>query len=361
MTDRKLFETFRDQRVLVTGHTGFKGGWLSLWLQELGAHVTGFALPPNTEPNLFDTLDLGNRVDHRIGDVRQFERLAALVEEVAPDTMFHLAAQPIVRRSYRDPRETLTTNIAGTINILEAARQVPSVKAAVIVTSDKCYENTESTTAYREEDKLGGKDPYSCSKAAGEHVVTAYRNVLTLEGSDLGIASVRAGNVIGGGDWAEDRIVPDIMRAAKGGQPVRIRNPAAIRPWQHVLEPLSGYLTVAARLHQPGGADMAQAWNFGPDREAAADVGTLVGMIRKAWGEGAPEVCFGQEATAPKETMQLYLDAGRAKAKLSWRHVLDLQETVAWTVAWYRAHAQSASRMLDLTKHQIDAYQDHLR
>ena len=269
MTDAGFW---RGKRVFLTGHTGFKGGWLAIWLESLGASVFGYALAPVTTPSLFEITRLDESVDSILADVRDAQKLSDAIRRAEPDIVFHLAAQPLVRASYRDPVETYSTNVMGTVHLLEAVRQTDSVRAVVVVTTDKCYDNREWEWGYRENDPLGGYDPYSSSKAAAELVTAAYRNSYFLASEVAAVASARAGNVIGGGDWSEDRLIPDIVRAVSDGKPVRIRNPDAIRPWQHVAEPLAGYIRLAQHLYTDG-AGFAQAWNFGPeDRDAGSSL-----------------------------------------------------------------------------------------
>jgi CDP-glucose 4,6-dehydratase len=328
-------EFWRGQRVLVTGHTGFKGGWLATWLGALGAHVTGVGLAPDTTPSFFERCGLAGRLTSRLADVRDPGALADALAAARPRVVFHLAAQSLVRRSYREPVATFATNVLGTAHLLEAARHAPSVEAVVVVTSDKCYEPRAGGPAFREGDPLGGHDPYSASKAGAELVATAYRRSFSAAGRPR-VATARAGNVIGGGDWAEDRLLPDAMRAVGRGEPVRVRHPAAVRPWQHVLEPLGGYLMLAERLC--AGDDAAGAWNFGPREEDAVPVAALVelalGFCDGARWEAAPE------PGAPHEAPALRLDAGRARARLGWRPALTLKEAVELTVAWYQAAAE---------------------
>ncbi len=359
---RDLENAYRGRLVLVTGHTGFKGGWLSLWLSRFGAEVTGAALPPPTRPSLFEAMQLGELVDHHEVDIRDAVALKAVVAETAPEIVFHLAAQPIVRRSYQEPLETLATNVMGTAHLLDAVRRTPGVKAVIVVTSDKCYENREWVFGYRETDAMGGSDPYSCSKGATELVTSSYRrSFFGKEGagtSPVNIATVRAGNVIGGGDWAEDRLVPDIIRAAYRNEPVAIRNPSATRPWQHVLEPLGGYLLVAARLLEADGARVADGWNFGPSENGVVDVRRLASLIREAWGEGAPSFTFGQAGDQPHEANLLRLDIAKASSLLGWQPKLDIEDTVAWTVDWYRRYQADPSTARAITERQIDDYSD---
>lgn len=351
-----LESVYRGRRVLVTGHTGFKGGWLSLWLARLGAEVTGTALPPPAGPSLFEDMRLDELVDHREVDIRNAEALKAVVTETMPSMVFHLAAQPIVRRSYLEPVETLATNVMGTAHLLDAVRAAPSVEAVIVVTSDKCYENREWVWGYRENDPMGGSDPYSCSKGATELVTSAYRRSFFQGETAAKIAAVRAGNVVGGGDWAEDRLVPDIVRAAFRNEPVTIRNPRATRPWQHVLEPLGGYLLVAARLLGTGGERFAEGWNFGPSENGVVDVQRLADLIRSAWGEGAPDFVFGEAGDQPHEANLLRLDIAKAGSLLGWRPVLAIEDTVAWTVDWYRSYQANPGNARTITEQQIDQY-----
>lgn len=349
-----LFQgSYEKKTVLVTGHTGFKGAWLSLWLSRLGARVVGYALPPTT-PSLFEEARLEESLTHLVGDVRDREALERTLSEHQPEIVFHLAAQPLVRYSYRSPVETYETNVMGTVNLLEAIRQTPSVKACLVVTSDKCYENREWVYAYRENDAMGGYDPYSSSKGCAELVTAAYRNSFFQAGP--AIASVRAGNVIGGGDWAEDRIVPDCMRALASGFPIGVRNPHAVRPWQHVLEPLSGYLWLGARLLQEP-APHAEAWNFGPLGPSNVTVREVVERLVAFWGDGAwhtPEL----GASQPHEAHFLKLDTTKATNLLGWRPVYDLETTLRavsdWYAAFYRASDFDARAF---TLSQIEAYE----
>ncbi len=355
-----LESVYRGRRVLVTGHTGFKGGWLSLWLDRLGAEVTGVALPPPTRPCLFEAMQLGDLVDHHEVDIRDKDALQAVVAETRPSVVFHLAAQPIVRRSYQEPLETLASNVMGTAHLLEAVRQTPDVEAVIVVTSDKCYENREWVWGYRETDAMGGNDLYSCSKGMTELVTSAYRRSF-FQGGDSGntnakIATVRAGNVIGGGDWAADRLVPDIMRAAFKNESVAIRNPGATRPWQHVLEPLGGYMLVAARLLEADGERFADSWNFGPSENGVVDVRRLASLLQSAWGEDAPAFAFGQAEGQPHEANLLRLDISKASSLLGWKPKLDVEDTVAWTVDWYRSYQANPANARTITEQQIEQY-----
>ncbi len=323
------------RRVFLTGHTGFKGSWLSLWLSSLGAKVSGYALDPPTEPNLYRAAGLEELVRSVRADVRDGERLAHEMRKAAPEVVFHLAAQPLVRESYRAPIETYTVNVIGTAHLLEAVRSSPGVRAVVVVTSDKCYENREWVWGYRESDALGGFDPYSSSKACAELVTAAYRSSFfpadAHRGHGVAIATARAGNVIGGGDWATDRIVPDCIRAFQGGRPVAVRNPGALRPWQHVLDPLFGYLLLAERLLVEGPA-LAGAWNFGPDDADVRPVGALVEALCRHWGSEAALTIDSD--MHPHEARFLKLDCSRARTLLGWRPLWDLETAVAKTVSW---------------------------
>ena len=324
--------------VFVTGHTGFKGSWLCLLLEELGARVSGFALPPPTQPSLFELANIGASVNSVIGDVRDYELVLASMREAEPDVVFHLAAQPLVRYSYDNPIETYATNVMGTVHVLEAARTLGSVKAIVAVTSDKCYENREWVYPYRETDPMGGHDPYSSSKGCSELVAAAYRASYFPAGrvSEHGtaLATVRAGNVIGGGDWAADRLVPDLVRAFEAGTSPVIRSPGAVRPWQHVLEALAGYVDIAGRLLARE-TRFADAWNFGPADEDAQPVAWIANRMAEAWGvESGWEDWKGD---TPHEAGLLKLDTSKARAELGWRPTLTLLQTLDAIVAWHKA------------------------
>ena len=349
-------KVLRGRRVLITGHTGFKGGWLSLWLHRLGAEVTGVALPPPPGPSLFGAIGLDELVDHRIGDIRSPQGFTQVVADVDAELIIHMAAQPLVRLSYDEPLDTYMTNVIGTAAALEAARRMKSLRAVIVVTSDKCYENNEWVWGYRENDPMGGADPYSSSKGCAELVVSAYRRSFFNDPAGPQLASVRAGNVFGGGDWGADRLVPDIMKATIAGKPVEIRNPASVRPWQHVLEPLGGYLMLASAL-LTSGARLAGAWNFGPNPEGVVDVKTIATAIQKTWGPGGPELALGTAPKGPHEANVLRLDSTKAITQLGWLPRLDLQEAISLTVQWYRAHANGNQNMRALTESQIDAYE----
>jgi len=343
------------KRVFLTGHTGFKGGWLSLWLSRLGATVAGYALDPPTQPNLFTAVRLAEGVEHRIADVRDLGTLSAAIRTFAPEIIFHMAAQPIVRDSYKIPVETYATNVMGTVNLLEAACQTPSVKATVIITSDKCYENRETIWPYRELDAMGGHDPYSSSKGCAELVTSAYGRSFFAPGMRHGsVSSVRAGNVIGGGDWAKDRLMADLMRGLMAGEDVIIRRPCSVRPWQHVLEPLSGYLEVAEHLYADGPLPW-EAWNFGPAPENNQTVHNLARQTCGLWGR--PEALqIREDPDAPHEAGLLTLDSTKARTFLGWRPRWSFGQCIARTVEWYRAFDDGAD-MRAFTLEQIRAYE----
>jgi len=349
---------WKGKAVFITGHTGFKGSWLSLWLQQMGAEVTGYALPLTKRPNLFELGDVAGGMRSIEGDVRNQTALLAAVRGAAPEIVFHMAAQPIVRESYDDPVTTYATNVLGTVHLLEAVRQTPGVKAVVIVTSDKCYENREWFWAYREKSMLGGDDPYSNSKACAELVVSSYRksffNPACFAEHGVALASARAGNVIGGGDWARDRLVPDAMRALLAGEPIVIRNPHATRPWQHVLEPLNGYLKLAEALYKDG-PRCAQAWNFGPLEFNEKTVGWIIERLYALWGV---DVAWQRdEANNPHENTYLKLDSSKARALLAWTPKLDIETTLRWIVDWTRAF-QAEANMREVTERQIRDFMD---
>lgn len=347
-----LSETFRGKSVLVTGHTGFKGSWLVEWLVLLGAKVTGFALRPDTQPALFDQLQLENRIDHVLGDVRDADAVSLAVRSVQPDFVFHLAAQPLVRRSYREPVMTWETNVTGTLHVLEALRRLEKPCAAVFITTDKVYENREWAFAYREDEPLGGHDPYSSSKAAAEIGIAAWRRSFFTRPHPVKIASARAGNVIGGGDWAQDRIVPDAMRALAAGEKVAVRNPHATRPWQHVLEPLSGYLRLAARLAD-GDELPGHAFNFGPSLASNRSVARLVDEMLRHW----PGTWIdASDPTAVHEAGKLNLAADRAYHHLGWQPRWDFETTVEKTVDWYRNALEHSADISQLVRAQIQDY-----
>jgi CDP-glucose 4,6-dehydratase len=351
-----LREFYSGRRVLVTGHTGFKGSWLAHWLALLGAEVGGFALAPEAG-SLFEAARIGVRIQSVVGDVRDLGMLQRALEASAAEVVFHLAAQSLVRRSYREPVETYSTNVLGTAHLLEACRRCEAVRAVVVVTSDKCYENRELDVGYREEARLGGGDPYSSSKAAAELVTAAYRSSFFAEGK-VGIASARAGNVIGGGDWAEDRLVPDVVRGAWRGEPIVIRNPESTRPWQHVLEPLAGYLMLAERLQRDPQA-FSEAFNFGPPDEAAVKVAVLAQKLVEGLGSGTLEL-RPDAAGEPHEARLLKLDSSKARAHLGWAPRLSIDEALALTADWYRDFHAAPARAAELLDAQIAGYMARL-
>jgi len=354
------FSFWKGKRVFLTGHTGFKGGWLSLWLQQLGVELTGYALQPPTQPNLFEKARVCVGMTSIIGDIRDSAKLMVAMRDAAPEVVIHMAAQPLVRRSYIDPVETYSTNVMGTVHLLEAVRQCPSARAVVNVTTDKCYENRDWLWPYRENEAMGGYDPYSSSKGCAELVTAAYRNSYFNAKSQtqhqLALASARAGNVIGGGDWAEDRLVPDILDAFSRGESAIIRNPDAVRPWQHVLESLRGYLTLAERLFTSG-ASYAEAFNFGPREDDAKPVEWVVRRLAAKWGDSA----FWEvdDKSHPHEASWLRLDASKAAHRLLWRPALSLDASLQLTVDWTRANLDEQD-MHAFTLTQINDYQTRL-
>ncbi len=351
--------SWHGKRVFLTGHTGFKGGWLALWLASKGAVIRGYALDPSTEPNLFTEAGVANVIEDVRGDIRDSGALEPALHDFAPEVVFHMAAQPLVRYSYEDPIGTYETNVIGTARVLDAVRRTPSVRAVVSVTTDKCYENKEWLWGYRETDPLGGYDPYSSSKACAEIVSAAYRQsyfpVQKLAEHGCAVATARAGNVIGGGDWSQDRLIPDLVRGFLAGEPVRIRRPHSIRPWQHVLEPLHGYMLLAERLftHDPR---YATAFNFGPSDDDAQPVGWIVDRMTKFWGENASWVLDAEPGV--HEAGYLKLDASRARAELGWHPRLRLETTIEWLVDWYKSW-QSGTNMHAFTLKQIKAFENH--
>jgi CDP-glucose 4,6-dehydratase len=355
---------YEGEKVLVTGHTGFKGAWLALWLGELGAQVVGFSLDVPTRPSLFEAVGLGNRLDHHIGDVRNFNALKALIDRHRPRVIFHLAAQAILRRGYRLPKETIDTNLGGTVNVLEAALDTDSVKALVVVTSDKCYGEKGGKKGYVETDRLGGDDPYSASKAMAELAVAAYvqsfSSLLQESRSGVGIATARAGNVIGGGDFGEDRLVPDCIRALTAKEPVKVRHPGAVRPWQYVLDPLAGYLMLGTRLLNEG-SSFSGAWNFGPGASGEVTVKRVVERLLGLWGGGRWEAVDRKQEPAEAPSLRLCCD--KALNDLGWRPQYSLEEALSLTVAGYKAMVgkPGADRLLDFCVDQIREYMRKVR
>ena len=351
-----MTEFWQGKKVLVTGHTGFKGSWLSVWLQMLGAEVVGYSLPAPTQPCLFELAQVGDRMTSLVGDVRDLDHLVQVMTKYQPEIVIHMAAQALVRESYKNPVDNYATNVMGTVNVLEAVRLVGGVKAVVNVTSDKCYENREWVWGYRENEALGGYDPYSSSKGCSELVTAAYRNSFfhpaNYEQHGVGIATARAGNVIGGGDWASDRLIPDILKAWQTGQKVVIRFPNAIRPWQHVLEPLSGYLKLAEHLYKDGAA-YSGAWNFGPNESDAQTVGWIVEQMANLWGK---EAGWTQETLLqPHEANYLKLDCSKARSQLKWQPKLDVKMALTWVVDWTKS-LQFEANMREVTVRQINQF-----
>jgi len=358
MEDMVNTSFWKNKKVFITGHTGFKGSWLTFWLQNLGANITGYSLPPPTNPNLFEITQLDKIINTVTGDIRDFKQLHSAITECKPEIVIHMAAQALVRRSYINPIETYSTNVMGTVHLLEAIRQVGDVKVIINVTSDKCYENREWIWGYRENEPMGGYEPYSSSKGCAELVTSAFRNSFfntkSLEKSEVALASVRAGNVIGGGDWAEDRLIPDIIRAFMAGQPVIIRNPYAVRPWQHVLEPLSGYLLLAQKLWE-NGSQYAEGWNFGPNEEDVKSVSWIVKHLVKIWGK---DTNWRQDTDTahPHEAHYLKLDCSKAKAKLNWHPKWELETALDAVVEWYKVY-QVQKDIRNIMLKQIQTYQ----
>ncbi|MBW8327124.1 MAG: CDP-glucose 4,6-dehydratase [Prolixibacteraceae bacterium] len=347
---------YNKRKVLITGHTGFKGSWLCLLLKKLGADVYGYALEPPTNPSLFTEAKIGEIITSFIGDIRDYDKLFKVMQQVQPEIVIHMAAQPLVRESYKNPVETYSTNVMGTVHVLEACRHTSSVKAIVNVTTDKCYENREWHWGYRENEPMGGYDPYSNSKGCSELVTSSYRNSYfnpaRYAQHGVALASARAGNVIGGGDWADDRLIPDFIRAISTGEKVKIRSPYAIRPWQHVLEPLTGYLTLAAKLYTEG-ATYAQAWNFGPDDNDAQNVEWITQTICNLWGEGAS---FAIDTNPqPHEANYLKLDCSKAKAELGWVPKWNIETTLKSIVEWNKAYLKNED-IRAVTINQINQY-----
>jgi len=353
-SDMSFWNCYRGKKVLITGHTGFKGSWLAIWLKELGAEVFGYALPPNSDQDNFVICNLSNHINHYEGDVRDAVKLKAYFAQVKPDIAFHLAAQPLVLLSYQEPAATFETNLMGVVNFLEAVRQTPSVKAAVNITSDKCYDNKEWLWGYRENDAMGGKDPYSASKGCAELITSSYIHSFFSKDGTCAVASGRAGNVIGGGDWAADRIVPDYFRAINAGEKLILRNPDATRPWQHVLEPLSGYLTLGVMLFLQG-KKYAGGWNFGPGDANNYAVKELIDKIKIIQGLGG-YIIVDENISKPHEANILKLDISKATTQLKWQPVLNFDETVQFTVQGYRSETNHSQSVL---KRRIEQIQDY--
>ena len=355
----ELKEFYKDKRVFITGHTGFKGSWLCLLLNKMGASVIGYALEPPTNPSLFEQADIEKDITHIIGDVRNLNKLTQAIADTKPDIVIHMAAQPLVRESYKIPVETYEINVMGTVNLLEAVRQNPGIKALVNVTTDKCYDNQEWHWGYRESEPMGGYDPYSNSKGCSELVTAAYRNSYfntnDYEKHGVAIGSARAGNVIGGGDWADDRLIPDFIRAIIKGDKVQIRSPYAIRPWQHVLEPLTGYLTLAKALYE-NGPTFAGAWNFGPDDSDAKNVEWITEKICKLWGENSGfEI---DKNPQPHEANYLKLDCSKAKAELQWSPKWNITQTLDSIIEWSKAYINKEDLRVVCEKQIEDYYKD---
>ena len=350
-------KAWKGRRVFLTGHTGFKGSWLAIWLNQLGAKVRGYALDPCTEPNLFTLASVARIVEDQRGDIRDYKNLESSITEFAPEVVFHMAAQPLVRKSYADPAGTYATNVMGTVHVLEAIRRTPSVRAVVCVTTDKVYDNREWVWPYRETDALGGYDPYASSKACAEIISSAYRRSFFPDERRLehhvALATARAGNVIGGGDWSEDRLIPDLVRGFRSGKPVLIRRPNAIRPWQHVLEPLRGYIMLSERLLVPDGC-CASAYNFAPSDDDAWPVQRIANKLVEMWGDGA-SWCL-DENVGVHEANYLRLDASRARHELGWQSRLDIGTALELTATWYRAWVRGEN-MAEFTAQQIVQYE----
>ena len=345
---------FKNKTVLVTGHTGFQGSWLSLWLKLLGSNVIGYALEPPTQPSLFETLSLEHDINHMIGDLRDKEKLSSIINQNKPEIIFHLGAQALVRKSYSEPLETLETNIIGTANLLESIRNCSDVKVVIIMTSDKCYDNTYDERPHTENDPMGGFDPYSASKGAAELVTSSYRNSFFNSKNSTQIATARAGNVIGGGDWAKDRLIPDSIRALIKNQSVKIRNPNAKRPWQYILESISGVLWLAAKMYEKD--KFNEAWNFGPDKNYdSLRVEDVVKRTMKNWNtKGAIEIQNNSDMLYESES--LLLDSSKADKRLGWKNVFSIDQALSETVEWYKTYHENNKDMKQFTMDQIKNY-----
>jgi len=348
--------SLKGERIFVTGHTGFTGGWLVSWLKHIGCDIAGLSRAPTTDPNLFVKANIADGMVSTIGDIRDFATVRSAIERHRPSVIIHLAAQPLVSKSFADPIETFTTNALGTAHVLEAARTSPDVKAIVCITTDKVYRDQDWVWGYREQDPLGGKDPYSASKACAELVAASYRATLAERGNGVLIANARGGNIIGGGDWSADRIVPDFVRAVTARQPIALRNPSAVRPWQHVMALVHGYLVLAARLLN-GDRSAADNWNFGPNEEGARTVGDLVEQLSTAWTR--PEITYA--AGKFPEMRFLHLDSTRARTLLGWSPPLSFAETVELTASWYRDFTANPTAAAKITDRQIEHYRHSLR
>lgn len=349
----KLLEWYRGRKIFITGDTGFKGSWLAYILSNTGSEVCGYALPPTESCRNFSLLGLAKKIRHIDGDIRNSERLFNSLNEFKPEVVFHLAAQPLVRLSYKQPAYTFETNIMGTVNMLDSARKIETIKSLILVTSDKCYQNNEWFWGYRENDQLGGHDPYSASKAAAEIVFSSFKDSFFSMTSKKGVASVRAGNVIGGGDWSEDRIVPDCIRAVRNGNPVILRNPNSTRPWQHVLEPLSGYMLLASKLYDDCNR-YSGSWNFGPEMRSIRTVEELTKEIIANWGEGSYEVFKAENSF--REAGLLHLNCDKAKQVLDWVPRWEFEPTIKKTVEWYKTYYDNENKIEDITEQQIAEY-----
>jgi CDP-glucose 4,6-dehydratase len=353
-------DIYKNKRVLVTGHTGFKGTWLTTWLLNLGAEVAGYSISVPTSPSHFEELDLESKIEHHFGDIRDYDKLFKVCQDFKPEFIFHLAAQPLVRDSYENPKETFDVNMIGTLNVLEVIRKLDDVvKVGVIITSDKCYDNVEWVYGYREDDRLGGEDPYSGSKGAAEIITKSYMHSFFKEGFP-NICTTRAGNVIGGGDWAKDRIIPDIVRSWSQNLPVEIRSPYSTRPWQHVLEPLSGYLSVGAELYEVNSSHRNNAYNFGPDSKVNKNVGELIDEMKSLW-ENSPGWINKYVDDGKKEANLLKLSCDKANINLEWYPVMGFEETIDFTMSWYANYYFHKKSVFDFTNNQINLYTSKAR
>ena len=358
LSSKSMFKgIYKDKTVLVTGHTGFIGSWLTLWLQSLGAKVIGYSLKPSTKPSLFETLGLENEITHIIGDIQDKQNLSDSIEKYKPEIVIHLAAQPLVRVSYEDPVETFRTNILGTVNILDSIRKSDSVSSCVVMTSDKCYQNLDANRFHKETDHLGGSDPYSASKGAAEIITNSFRNSFFNKGN---IATVRAGNVIGGGDWAKDRIVPDCIRALIANKKIMVRNPSSIRPWQFILEPISGILWLGSKLYTKP-EKFSEAWNLGPNQISNMTVEKVVQNTIRIWDKDGSEKgswldTSKESKNQPNESISLLLDSTKALTSLEWKTIYSFETTINQTISWYKSYYNNDTSMKELSVHQIEQY-----